>query len=529
MKKYIIKLNIALMAAGLLWLNACDLDINEDPNRATGAVVTPNLMLPDIAQYLATTQISTGSFANFTIGYYVPGDGISGYGDIFSYNYTAAYNTDSWNRPFADLRGLNTIIATAEENPIYAAYGAIAHVLKTYEYQLLVDSYGDVPYTEAGLGGEGNYTPKFEKDSEVYKLLVAELDGAISTLKANIGVVGLAPLGNVDAFFGGDLNKWIKFANNIKLRLLIRANGSSIDAFVQSAFNTFSSDGFLKENVLVNPGYNSNNQQNPLWTAHHSSVSGTVTSTGRYYVPTQYVYAFYDGRKILDEVRGKLTYRLYPNTPVWHLGDEVGRPASPTYIWHAGTGSGTSASTAAGILKSRAAAAPFFLVAETYFLLAEAALKGHALDGDAESNFRKGVEAAFSYLAIEGTATAPPASFNTAQVVDAYIAANEDSYLVNFSKAATTEQKLEAIITQKYILFNLINPFEAWTEFRRTTYPKIVGTDPWTTFVSMQTTSTRPDRLPIRLLYPQAELNLNGANVPKIPNAFSNPIFWQNN
>jgi hypothetical protein len=529
MKKYIIKLNTVLLAAGLLLFNACDLDINDDPNRATGTLVTPNLMLADIAQYLAYTQIYSGAFANFTIGYYVPGDGVSGYGDVYSYNYTNAYNNETWDRPFTNLRGLNTIIATAETDPSYVVYGALSHILRAYEYQRLVDLYGDVPYTEAGQGGEGNFSPKYDKDSEVYQLLVAELDGAIGTLKANTGTTGLVPLGNADAFFKGDLTKWIQFANNLKLRILVRAGGSSIDGFVQSAYNTFTSDGFLKEDVLVNPGYNSNNQQNPVWTIHHSSVSGGVTSTARYYVPTEYVYGLYDGHRLTDVVRGELTYREYPETPVWHLGDEVGRPQSPSYIWFVGTGTGLSSSTAAGLIKSRAAGAPIFQAAETYFLLAEAALKGHALDGDAESNFRKGIEAAFSYLAVEGIATAPPATFDAVQAVDDYIAANTDSYLANFSKATTTEQKLEAIITQKYIALNLINPLEAWIEFRRTTYPKIVGTDPWTTFVSVASTSSRPDRLPIRLLYPQSEINLNGDNVPKIPNAFSNPVFWQNN
>jgi hypothetical protein len=94
--------------------------------------------------------------------------------------------------------------------------------------------------------------------------------------------------------------------------------------------------------------------------------------------------------------------------------------------------------------------------------------------------------------------------------------------------ATSSDQKLEAIITQKYIALNYIHSHEAWSEFRRTTYPKISGTDAKTTFVSIRSQSTHSDKLPVRLLYPSAEINLN-PNTPKLTNAFSDPIFWDKN
>ncbi|MDR1517422.1 MAG: SusD/RagB family nutrient-binding outer membrane lipoprotein, partial [Dysgonamonadaceae bacterium] len=73
---------------------------------------------------------------------------------------------------------------------------------------------------------------------------------------------------------------------------------------------------------------------------------------------------------------------------------------------------------------------------------------------------------------------------------------------------------------------NIINSNEAWNEFRRTAYPKISGTDPVGTFVSIQSASSHHDKLPVRLVYPQTEINLNGDNIPVKRNPYSDLIFW---
>ena len=111
-----------------------------------------------------------------------------------------------------------------------------------------------------------------------------------------------------------------------------------------------------------------------------------------------------------------------------------------------------------------------------------------------------------------------------------YMAANNSgSYLVNFALAATTDQKIEAIITQKYIALNMVNSDEAWNDYRRTHYPTIIstaGADGTQTFASSVSESTRPDKLPTRILYPSSEGQYNPANVPKGISPFSSLIFW---
>jgi hypothetical protein len=526
MKKYYkIKLFTVLIFAALL--SSCDLNINDNPNSATSSVITPDLTFSAVLASTVYNQIYYGYAASgYFAGFQVPGNGVSGYGDQYTYNYTSGSVTVAWTYIFEGLRDYNTIIKRAKEDSKYALFGGISHILKAYSYQLLVDAYGDVPYSEALLGSEGNYTPKYDKDSDVYQALVAELDEAIAIIKENqdnvgAGVIGLNSIS--DPAFAGNLTKWIQFANNIKLRLLIRAQGSSIDAFVHDALSKFSSEGFLKEDVFVNPGYNATSQQNPYWTLYHSSVAGVAPQTATFFIPSKYVFSFYNGAKLTDNFRGALVYKGFPNTPSGQLADETNNPASTRAIWFVGTGTGTTASDAKGILKSRSASAPLFFAANIYFLLAEAALTGHALDGDVNTNFLKGISASFAFLALNGTSTTLP---DVTADVQTYLDDNAGNYLVNIDLADSNEKKLEAIITQKYIALNILDSNEAWNEFKRTAYPKISGTDPINTFVSISSQSTRPDKLPVRLVYPQSEYNLNGDNVPKITDAYSNPIFW---
>ncbi|MDR2118878.1 MAG: SusD/RagB family nutrient-binding outer membrane lipoprotein [Tannerellaceae bacterium] len=517
MKKYSI---IALFAT--VWslsFTSCDLDINVNPNSATGSVVTPDLILPGSIAVLAEDINTYNKFGALMVGYQFPGDGVSGFGDLYSYNYTSASDTALWNNAFSHLRDIQDIITASEENPKYLYYGAAAHVLRAYTYHLLVDEYGDVPYSE-GLRGDGNISPAFDDDAAVYQAIIEELGDAIATFKSgeSASEIPLAFTRATDPLFGGDLTKWIQFANTLKLRLLIRAAGSEIDGFVQQAFGSFAPEGFLKEDAVINPGYNASSKQNPFYNDYHSTVTGSISSYARFYLPTTYLMTFYLGQKLTDDRRGSLLYRNYPETPHYQLGkQDEGRPYTPLYVW------------LESVLKGREQGFPALYAFETYFLLAEAAVSGHELDGDWESNYRQGIVESFRYL--ESTASGSLiADADPEADAAAYIEANAGSYLANPELAVTQAQKLEAIITQKYLASNPINAHEAWNDFRRTAYPVInnAGRQPELTFASYISDSPREDKMLVRHVYPQAEYDLN-SNTPDVGNSFSNPIFWDKN
>jgi len=532
MKNYIFTTITAI--ALVLSINSCslDLDINDNPNAPTGAVVTPDLTLTAIIAGTASDNFGTFDLgpANWTLGYECPGSGIAGYGSDYTYSYTAASFTGCWTNTFARLRDYVGMISQAEADPQWALYGGICHIMKAFSFNLLVDAYGDVPYNEGVTAyTTGIVTPAYDDDAAVYQLIVKELDDAIATLRENKGLIGATVKGltkATDPVFSGDIDKWIKFANNIKLRLLVRALGTEIDGFAKSAFSTFSSEGFLKEDVLVNPGYNTSQSQNPLWGSYHSGLTGTVTTRANYYIPTEFIYSYYDGEKLLDTIRGKLVYKSYPNTPLGVLGAE-GNPESNLigdYCLYTGTGTGTAASTASGLCKSRTAGLGLFFAADLYFLLAEAALKGYAIDGDARTNYVNGVTASFNYLSWVGTATAPPSGFNPATHAQNYFDANKGNRLADYDAATNDEERLETIITQRYIAANMLFCYQAWIDFRRTGYPTVdKGRGSKYDFYSVQA-SNRAD-YPRRLIYPESESTLN-KNTPEVKSLSDKPIFW---
>lgn len=532
----------SIIALGVsMSLSSCKdyLDINKNPNDATYA--NPELVLPG-------ALTSTGSLIAVTLNDY--GAWISGYqanafgysyvgSDVTTYNYTAASNTGVWTGVYGNLRNYQYVINQTDGQAKYILFNAVAKIMKAHHFQLLVDQYGDVPYSEGLLGAE-NVTPKYDKAEDVYQSLVKELDNSITTLKAHLNDDAVMKLSNADIVFKGDVLKWIKFANNIKLRILIRASESSIKTFVNSAFNTFSSEGFLIEDVIVNPGYSASSaNMNPFWTNWHSSYTGTYTSTGKSRVPTPYIMGFYDGAKLSDSKRGKLVYRDMTK-PLNQLGVEATSSAAsaPTTnypAWYTGTGTGVNASETQGILKSRIAGTPIMLASEVNFLLAEAALKGHVLSGSAQTNFDAGVKNSFIYLLKSGSTNALPSGV-TSTTVDADVAAyktanaaSPNAYLTDYALATNDDQRLEAIITQKYIALNYITSLESWNEYRRTGYPKTDGsTDARKSFASVTSVSSRADKLPVRLLYPQSEINLNG-NTPRGLSPFTSRIFWDAN
>lgn len=510
------------------------LDINENPNSATSS--TPQLVLPALLNNMSSNFMNYFNYGGRIVGYMANAGGVSFVGSTtITYNFDSGSNTGLFTAAFSDLRSIQYLINSTSGAPQYALYNGVARILKSYYYQRLVDEYGDVPYSEA-LTGADNVTPKYDSQTAIYQSLVTEIDAAIAVLKANASssTVTKLTVNGADIVFAGNVTKWIQFANNIKLRILTRAQSGPLSGFVNTAFGTFSSEGFLLEDVLIQPGYVSTSaRQNPVWDSYQSSYTGTITGTS--YIPTTWMYSFYNGTKLTDAGRGALTYRLFAagTTPRGQLG-APNNPNSGGPNWYVGTGTGLNSTEAAGLLKSRVMGLCIFPASETYFLLAEAALNGRSLPGTALANFENGIKASYNYLAKTGTSTASQSATVLDNYLNAYKTANttnaNTNYLVNYNLATTNAQRLEAIITQKYIALNFIEGYEAWQEYKRTGYPRISGTAASTTFVSIESVAPTPDRLPVRNLYPTTEYNLN-PNVPPVSgiNIFTTKVFWDNN
>lgn len=496
------------------------LDINENPNSPTSA--TPELVLPQAIVRVANLVPTFNDYGARLVGYEANAGGVSGWGAFVSYNYTTGDFQGLFNSTYKALEDLQTVINLSEGDETKIIFVAAAQILQVYNYQNLVDTYNDVPYTDA-LKGEESLQPKYDKAEDIYKAIADTLDVAMNVLSNN---TPSSQFETADKLFQGDVTRWIKFANTIKLRLILRSNGKV--TFTNTSFNPA---GFLEDDAIVNPGYTKiAGKQNPTWDRWAYDAGGTAPGAASQRIPTPFVLSYYDNDKILDTTRGDLVYMKglsAPTNQLGYQGDDAKKGDKPS-AWF--VGSSPTKYDEIGILKGPDAGQPIMLASESYFLQAQANLKGIVGSAaDAKDNYEKGVIASFRYLE-EG----PDGKLNTGYDPEGdfinYDTVNAGNPLVDFDAATTDEERLEAIVTQEYIANNMIMGHQSWYEYIRTGYPKITGSNSRAnmknTFVSFTSESTASDKLPTRILYPANEYKYNESNIPTEISAFSSKIFW---
>ena len=519
-------LTLIILSGMLLLSTSCNkyLDVNTDPNNATSASV--ELILPQALAYTAGAVNSLNTMGQQIGGYASNAGGYGGFGTSITYNYTSSEWSGIFSSSYDILNDYQTIINKTRNLPNYNYFHGVAQIMKAMHYQHLVDAYNDVPYLDA-LKGSEVLNPTYTTGPVIYKNIADSLDAAIAKINAGVANVNVVELGVSDVMFGGNVVNWKKLANTIKLRILVRGRGK-----VTFSNSTFSSDGFLTSDALVNPGYTRDNgRQNPKWSSWGWSYTGT--SGNKAWMPTFFAHGFYTGQKLVDSSRGKALFYNYPSvTSCNQLGNEsLGVASSPdgSFWFPAPAGPlrvGTSAGNSIGVLKGPDAGLPLITASESYFIQAEAALYGIISSITAQAAFDNGINHSFNYLY-----SLPNKSVvgNPSALAATYKVDNASSHLVNFNLALTTEQKLEAIITQKWIALNMVNCDQSWNDYRRTLYPKLnnaAGATKYETFASLKSESTRPDKLPTRILYPSSEGTYNPTNVPKGLSPFTSLIFW---
>lgn len=213
MKKYAIYITTALL---LLLTQSCGedfLDVNDDPY----AVLDPNL-----EQMLTQTELNLGLLAgsdNIGVGEYLMTFVHQGIirGDKYDIAGTAYMIEVGWGNVYTlSLLDLEVIIQEAtQSNDMH--YAGIAKILKAYTYSVLVDMYGDVPFSQACKIAEYP-NPQWDQGENIYPALFDLLDEAIQNLQDNTAE-NTTPIGENDLFYNGDTDKWITLANSLKLKL----------------------------------------------------------------------------------------------------------------------------------------------------------------------------------------------------------------------------------------------------------------------------------------------------------------------
>lgn len=363
---------------------------------------------------------------------------------------------------------IGTAGATTQKNQL-----AIIEVMNVYAYSILVETFGDVPYTEAL--DFTNVLPKYDDGKTVYVDLIARLSVAITNLDASGDSFGSA-----DLIYGGDVASWKKFANTLKLRMglvIIDADPALGASTVQAAApGVFTSNA---DNAVFNY-LNSTPNTNPMWV--------DLVQSGR----LDFIVAkpFVDQMNALNDPRRTVFFD--DNVPSGYVGAVYGLNSSYANFSH--IGDMFYVSTLPHVLLD---------YSNVEFMLAEAAERSViGTPAAAVGHYNAAITASFDYYGISGAATyllQPSVAYATA--------------------TGTWKQKIG---TQKWIaLYN--QGFNAWTEFRRLDYPALVAPP---------TADAAADGVvPRRFTYPIGEQTLNGDSYTAAASAIggdkmATKLFW---
>lgn len=485
--------NISLAIASFFMISSCSdyLDVNTDPNNPTN--IQPELLLASSQNSGANRlNVRMNQLGNLMV--YNWSNNIEefiAFQDEMQYIVNSTFYNDTWDNLYLTISNFNQIDKTTATG--YENYRGIAKIMKAFYFQYLVDLYGDIPYTEA-LQRDLDLTPAYDDAEFVYDDLIVQLDVAIELIK-NAPETAINP-GSNDIMLQGDMDEWIKFANTIKMRILIRQSGlASKQAYITQKFQDIVNEGsgFISEDVISNPGYlASTGKMNPFFETFGTTLTGSPTQSNRIVKATEYTIDYLESTN--DTRIGKI-YKEIPGGGFAGLNQGAPDLQGTIVVPYSGLGS--------GILKEFTQDANIMLAAESYFLQAEAVARGY-LAGSTQDLYESGITASYETLGL----TATDASTYYSQPIN----------LVGFTSSAGNE--IEAIITQKWIALNSINGIESWIEYTRTGFPG---------GIPLSLIASRPQR-PVRLLYPNSEYVANSQNVPNqtTDDAFTSTIFWDN-
>lgn len=537
----------------LVFLNACKKDnfaINTNPDDVTASTVDYKSVLPAAISTTANIQAQRWAFLQKYMGYWARSGSFQDDTQEESYNFTNNFNVGIWDNLYYNASNYDFVIKNAKINNA-GFYEAIGRIMKSLNFQMLVDVYGNVPYTEAFQSGIIR-NPKYDDDEAIYKDLFRQLDIAIALLN-NPSASSADNNRNIvanDLVFKGNKLYWKKFANTLKLRMLMHMGNTSfvggveVNTFItganqvaEMAIITSEGSGFLEhgQSAMINPGYN-DTKPNPFYrffvADETGSISGEVNKANAFAVgpnpggPSLGYYQ-YNGDPRVDKF---YTFPAAPGGTTTHRGIQYGELALSGGVNPNGS-TRLSGVTGDGLLPNAAASDAWILTSvESKFLQAEAARRG-LLTGSAFTLTNAAIRESFEWLGL------------TAADATDYITGNASYPDVDFNGvsqgAGLPAGGMFTILSQKWFALNAIATLEVWTDYRRSeiNYGGGAGYPLNGPFISVNPANTK-SKIPIRLFYPQNEYSFNPANVlAEGPiNVFTgggitgrNRIFWDKN
>lgn len=517
-----IKYLFPAIIAVLTGMNSCDKDFEEiNTNPVSAITMDPEYIFSNAQRNSVQTGLHYEGEIVQQIN--VPYGGVLEGGNRNTFNDSNA--DDNFTSLYQNsIRGLVDVIDKVKEDPVKINLYSMARIWKAYCFQILVDTYADVPYSEAGLGYlESVFNPKYDDQKTIYADLLKEIEEATNALDpAKLTVKG-------DLFYKGDIAKWKKLGNSLLLRVGMRY--TEYDESVARAAATKAVDP-ARGGVMTSNADNAIIQYNDIFTY---GLGSTLNGGERhnYYAGAPFV----DYMKSTNDPRMLYLFVKYeiPTNPLATAGaantnpaDQQGMPygydettllTAPDFPGKIGAAYAYTQFNRATVAK---VTAKYWLAtyACTQFLLAEATHRGYINTGiSAQEYYEAGIRGALTQ-----TDNEYGADLNI--TVD-----QQDIFLAETDIAFDPDRALEQINTQYWVATFMQWP-ESWANFRRSGYPALSpinypGCDP-------SVTTPSAGGFIRRLSYPLREKSANASSVQEAASRIGGDqlgtrVFWDVN
>ncbi len=490
--KNIYKTILLLLAVVAVSCNPSDFgDTNDDPNNTTSPQTS--LLLTSTLRAIRTTRAPNGRNSRAGM-HYVQYVGNTQYTGDDNYDAIKFGDFNTWyNGPLADLNFIIKYNTNPETAPIAAKSGSnanqigVAKILMSYYYLYMTDRFGDIPYSEALLSGEEPQilSPKYDTQQEVYNGIFAMLKEGRADIMADAND---APVTG-DILFSGDMDRWVEFANTIRLVAALRLSDADA-AKGLSEFNSALADGvltsdinypFLPEAANENPWFSSFRTRDD-WSLSHPIVDymNISTESNPWSNKPGMMDKFRDPRlpqfgNATDNSITDATWPLYAGQPYGLVEGDAGSLAIQ------------DVSMLSFYMRTQDLAYPIYSEAQVLFSRSEAAMLNWTSE-DAQQLYYDAIAASIEQYGV----TDGPAGDG----VGGY-----DDYITNSEVVWTTGREMEQIATQKWVALYLVG-YEGWSNWRRTGWP-VLQPSP---------NGIQSSTIPIRQAYPDTERDLNSAN-----------------
>ncbi|WP_372754897.1 SusD/RagB family nutrient-binding outer membrane lipoprotein [Labilibaculum sp.] len=445
------KINILLLALGILFIgNSCSDDF-DDMNTPSDAVdvVDPSYFFNNMVNGVYENyQRNVNLYPDFYAQYWA--NTVSSF-ESPRYEYVNGWVGNQWKEFYTDhLTEALAIVDQNSDNEYAVNEIACANIWICYFWSRMTDTYGDIPYFGAGYGE----TVEYNTQQEIYYDLFERLDAAVESL---VDDEAQQNYGTYDLVYGGDIDKWRKFGNSLRLRFAMRLTNIDPDKAATEAAAAISGTGGLmtSNDDVAKVGMWSSGWYDYLhqmaWSWDNCRASQTFTnycysesSVGEDpRTPFWFAYKV-DGENMTKEEAGFSEYtgvlNGYNTVPSDANDNGCTINLEGGYVDFVGDGADNDMYL------------PVMFYSEVLFLQAEAAMRGY-ISGDADALYKEGIQASMDYVGVD--------------------ASDATDYIAGVTSiTGADESNLKVLISQKW-LANFPNGVEAWADFRRTDYPDI--------------------------------------------------------